>query len=55
MRIRPINFSAHSIWDVLFQDYADFYQLHIDDHIKYNVWNWIFSVTLPIDGQQGYQ
>ena len=43
VEIRPLAASERDIWETLFQGYADFYKVAIDDNIKNAVWGWIFD------------
>ena len=41
--IRPVEAGEREIWNELFQGYADFYKVTIDDTTKDAVWEWIFD------------
>ena len=57
--IRPVEQSERETWNELFQGYADFYHVPIDDDIQAAVWAWIFDddndfwcdVAVDSDGQ----
>ena len=43
VNIRPVDQSEKQRWDEMFQAYADFYKVEINQQSKDAVWEWIFD------------
>jgi ribosomal protein S18 acetylase RimI-like enzyme len=43
MNTRHIKKKDFNQWKILFEGYADFYKVKIDNHIIKNVWDWLHS------------
>ena len=42
-KIRDIKIEAKNDWGILFQKYADFYKIEINEDIVSGVWQWLHS------------
>jgi len=49
IQIRKIEKDDHAAWSRLYDGYASFYKVHMDDQIKERLWNWIHDEEHVID------
>lgn len=42
LTIRPLETKDRSVWERMFQAYAEFYKTSVKDEKLDEVWNWIF-------------
>ena len=53
IKIRSIKLEDKNDWLILFQGYADFYQVKINDNIINTVWNWLHTPEHELQGLVG--
>ena len=53
VKIRNIKLEDKNDWVVLFQGYADFYQVEINDNIINTVWQWLHTPEHELQGLVG--
>ena len=51
--IRDIKLEDRNEWEILFQGYADFYQVEINDNIINVVWEWLCASEHELQGLVG--
>ena len=51
--IRDIKLEDRNEWEILFQSYADFYQVEINDNIINAVWEWLYASEHELQGLVG--
>ena len=51
--IRDIKLEDRNEWEILFQGYADFYQVEINDNITNTVWQWLHTPEHELHGLVG--
>ena len=53
IKIRNIKLEDKNDWITLFQEYADFYQVEINDNITNTVWQWLHTPEHELQGLVG--
>ena len=53
IKIRDIKLEDKNDWLILFQGYADFYQVEINDNITNTVWRWLHRPEHELQGLVG--
>ena len=53
VKIRNIKLEDKNDWITLFQGYADFYQVEINDNITNTVWQWLHTPEHELQGLVG--
>lgn len=53
LKIRDIKLKDKNDWLILFQGYANFYKVEINENIINNVWNWLLTPEHELQGLVG--
>lgn len=48
--VRPIQAADFDQWSALYDGYAEFYKVHMDDQIKGNLWSWLMDDKHEVEG-----